>query len=482
MKKTYNLIILVPDQMRADYLGCYGKKEIRTPNIDALANEGVRFENAYCAAPLCGPSRCSFATSTYVSEHNHWNYWSTISPDVPNIVTSVKKQGYKTGMFGKNHLFTYSRLDEVWDDLNEICLGNYDGHPKYTHSFSSFTLEKDHPYNITEQLTTEGIDFIERNQESPFLLWINYQDPHPAYCCPAPYDSMYDPETISLTESQTAFDRNQQPVRNETFRIHSEMDQCTEDDLKRAVAHYMGQITYVDDNIGRIVKRVNELGIRDRTIILFFSDHGEFLGDYGMVHKNPTFYDCLSRIPVILSYVGKSWQGVSYPGLVEQVDLAPTLLELLNIPIPPTMVGKSLVEGLEKGDYSGKESILCEAGGGGPTCKEPIVGYRQTAPHEPTSLGPGAMIRYKHFKLSIYADDSGELYDLNKDPFELKNLYNKEGYEKLQAEMTTRLVKRILSVKVRDTNGWDYPEYPHDVRFEPLEYCGEVLKDIRKSK
>ena len=111
--ERYNLIVITPDQLRADYLGCYGHKTIGTKHIDALAERGVQFENMYCAAPLCGPSRCSFATSTYFSEHNHRNYWSTISPTVPNLVTSLKKAGYRTGMFGKNHLFTYSELPKI---------------------------------------------------------------------------------------------------------------------------------------------------------------------------------------------------------------------------------------------------------------------------------------------------------------------------------------------------------------------------------
>lgn len=482
MQKKYNLVIIVPDQLRKDYLGCYGHPTIRTPHIDSLARGGIKFDNLYCAAPLCGPSRCSFATSTYVGEHNRRNYWSTISPDVPNLVTALKKSGYRTGMFGKNHLFTYDRLGEVWDELDEICLGNYDGHPEYTHAFSSFTLEKDHPFNITERLTTEGMEFMEKNAESPFLLWINYQDPHPAYCCPEPYASMYRPEEVVLSDRVKAYNAEQQPLRNATFRIHSEMDQCTEEDLRRAISHYMGQVTYVDDNVGRLVAKIRELNLKEDTILLFFSDHGELLGDYGMTHKNPTFYECLTAIPAILVHPNGMWQNISYDGLVEEVDLTPTLLELLGIPIPPTMVGKSLVSSIERGRFEGKETILCEAGGGAPTCIEPIAGYRQTAPHAPTSFGPGAMIRWKKYKLSIYADDRGELYDLDTDPLELMNRYDDARYTSIRDEMTTMLLKRLLSVKIRDVGfDWNCPEYPHDVRFEPLEYCGTITEDIRAS-
>ncbi len=480
--KKMNLIIITPDQLRADYLGCYGNEVVQTPNIDALSNKGVQFNNMYCAAPLCGPSRCSFATSTYFSEHNHRNYWSTISPDVPNIVASLKKNGYRTGMFGKNHLFTYSRLNEIWDEIDEVCLGNYDGHPDYKHSYSAFTLSKDHEYNVTKRLTDEGIEFMGREDERPFFLWLNYQDPHPAFCCPPPYDTMYNPENINLSPRVKGYDSDNTPVRNEVFRVHSEMDSCTEADLKKAIAHYMGQITYVDDSVGRIMDSLRLSGKERDTVILFFSDHGELLGDYGMTHKNPTFYDCLSKIPTILVSPDGRWKETVFDGLTEEVDITPTVLELLGIPIPPTMVGQSFVAALDSGDFSGKENIICEAGGGCPTCKEAINGLVINAPFAPTSFGVGAMIREGNFKLSIYGDDKCELYNLATDPDELDNLYGLPEFNAIESSLTLKLLKRTLSVKVRDVGmEWNYPDYPYDVRFEPLENIGEALTDVRAS-
>lgn len=481
--EKYNLIIITPDQMRADYLGCYGHKSIGSRHIDALAEQGVRFDNMYCAAPLCGPSRCSFATSTYFSEHNHRNYWSTISPSVPNIVTSLKKAGYRTGMFGKNHLFTYSELPKLWDSLDEICLGNYDGHPDYKYSYSSFTLEENHPFNITGRLTDEALKFMEEKKGQPYFLWLNYQDPHPAFCCPKPYDTMFSPDEIELSPAVKEYDRNAQPVRNEVFRIHSQMNRCTDEDLKKAIAHYMGQIRYVDDSVGRIMASLRENGDEKKTVILFFSDHGELLGDYGMTHKNPTFYDCLSRIPAILVPPDSRWKNTVFGGLTEEVDLAPTLLELLGVEIPPTMVGRSWVKALDEKDYSGKETVLCEAGGACPTYQKPIPGCTMTAPFAPTSFGVGAMIRKGSYKLSIYGDDRCELYDLASDPHELHNLYQAKDFADVRNELTLLLLKRVMSVKVRDIGAldWNYPEYPYDVRFEPLENFGEVLRDVRAS-
>lgn len=474
----YNLLIITPDQLRYDFLGCYGHDSIGTQHIDRISNQGVRFENCYCAAPLCGPSRISFATSTYMGEHGHRNYWSTIEPKVPNLMTSLKNAGYRTGMFGKNHLFTYEKLPRVWDELDEICLGNYDDHPQYIHSFSAFTMEPDHRYNITERLTTETMEFMNKSSQ-PFLAWINYQDPHPAYTCPEPYAGLFNPDDIDLPYNYRNFDKNTQPIRNEIWRIHSEMELCSDDDMRRAVAMYMGQIRYVDDNVGRVLAMLDETGLAENTIVVFFSDHGEFIGHLGMTHKGPMFYDSLTRMAVLIRHPQKKWRGVCYDGLVEQVDLAPTLLEELGVDIPPTMVGRSLKADLDNGVYHGRETILCEAGGGAPTCKEPIPGHKIKAPHSPTSFGPGAMIRQGDWKLSVYSDDRGELYNIKDDPEEINNLYDNPTYRELQEKLTLKLLKRVLNVKVRNIGGhglvWPIDKYPIDVRFEPLQTGGSAV-------
>ncbi|MCP5433313.1 MAG: sulfatase-like hydrolase/transferase [Alphaproteobacteria bacterium] len=467
-----NLLIVCADQLRADFLGCYGHPTIGTRHIDALARASVRFANAYVASPSCGPSRISLATSTYVGEHGHRDYGSMISPDVPNLVTSLRSAGYRTAMFGKNHMFHYERLLEVWDELHEVTFGNYDFHPSYDHAWRAFSLEEGHTFNRSGALTEEAMAFMARAKDAPrpFLCWLNYQDPHPAFCAPPPYDTLFDPAEVALPASWSAPVVGGEPVRNAVWRAHSEMELCDEAEIRRSIAMYMGQIRYIDDCVGRLMACLEETGLAARTAVFFLSDHGEHVGYRRMTHKNPTFYEAMTRQPAILRLPGGA-RGEVFEGLVEEVDFAPTILGALDVEIPPSMVGKDWSGALDSPGGHGREDVLVECGVGAPTWETPIEGVSLWAPFSPTDFGPGAMLRYGDWKLSVYHDDACELFNLAEDPEELVNRFEDPDAAEIRNALMFRLAKRLLAVKVREVGAVQWPANAgiHDVRREPLE-------------
>jgi len=473
-----NVLILCPDQLRADYLSCYGHPSIGTANIDRLASEGVRLNRAYCSAPLCGPSRISLVTSTRMSEHGHRTYGSTIDYAVPNMVRSLKDAGYRTGMFGKNHMFNNDQLAEIWNELHHICAGNYDDHPKYKRSFDAFPMEPDYHLNLTGMLADETIDFIRRSGE-PFLAWVNWQDPHPAYTCPEPYFSMFDPAEVELPPMYREGGGRGKPRRLRNWQANCQASEATDDDIRRARAAYMGQVRYVDDSVGRILDALAETG-RDRdTLVVFLSDHGELLGDQGAWHKIGVFYECLTRIPVIVRHPEGIYKGV-FEGLVEEVDLAPTILEACGIPRPLSFVGESLHERLATAGLAfedGRETALVETGTLAPTWPGPF-GEPQKAPFPPNNFGPGAMITDGRFKLSIYYDDACELYDLETDPNELRNRFDDPALKDVRERLTLDLCRRIMGSGVRDIGAIPWPESYDDPREIPLETVAKRKNNV----
>lgn len=468
-----NLLILCPDQLRADYLSCYGHPTIATANIDRLASQGIRLNRAYCAAPLCGPSRISFVTSTRVSEHGHRTYGSTIDFAVPNLIGALKRAGYRTGMFGKNHCFNSDQLADIWDELDEICLGNYDNHPGYHRSFDAFPLEADHRYNITARLADETIDFI-RRADGPFVAWVNWQDPHPAYTCPEPYFSMFDRDSIEIPPMYREGGGTGKPRRLTNWQVNCQAAEATDSDIRQAIASYMGQVRYVDDSVGRVLDALEQAGRDKDTLVVFLADHGELLGNQGAWHKIGVFYECLTRIPVIIRHPEGAYRGV-YEGLVEEVDLAPTILEACGIDRPLSFVGESLHQRLIDGRLApehGRLTALVETGTQAPTWPGPF-GEPQKAPFAPNDFGPGAMITDGRYKLSVYYDDTCELYDLQADPQELHNRFDDPAFADAQGRLTLDLCRRLLGVGVRDIGQIGWPEIYDDPRHVPLEIAAK---------
>lgn len=436
-----NIVIVNPDQMRWDYASCYGHPFIETKNLDRLASMGTRFESAFSACPMCGPSRVSFVTGKYPIEHGVRQYGGTFDQAKPNALNILGSAGYVRGIWGKDHCFAGNVIGGVYDEGEDICIGIMGENPRYINAWDSAPLDIDSKWNLTKRLTDAGIDFVKRHARRgrPFFLTLNYQDPHPFFTCPEPYASLFDPNRYELPPNYRRGPTAGEIRRLTHWRIHSNEINMPERDLKRAMAVYSGQIRYVDDQVGRILDTLEELGIVNETIVLFWSDHGEFIGDFGVTHKIPAFYECLMRVPLVLwDPTGRVPRGV-HRDMVELMDGMATVLDLCGLAQPEGSHARSLAS-----RSAPRQEVYADAGMLMHQPAEPIPGLRIKGAMAPTPFGPGAMLRTRDWKICLYAEDLGELYDLRNDPYETTNLFDDPAVLPLRDELLARLARRML--------------------------------------
>lgn len=437
-----NIVIINPDQMRWDYASCYGHPFINTKHLDALAGMGTRFERAFVSAPTCGPSRASFLTGRYPCEHGVRNYGGDLPPDYPSYLKTLKQAGYVRGLFGKDHVF---RPDGVighnYDEGENICLGLMADHPAYVRAWDCAPLEETSEWNITKRLTDAGLEFIDRHAsgEAPFFVTINYQDPHPFFTCPEPWASLFQADQFTLPPNYRTEPAEGEIRRLTHWRIHSGETDMPEPELRQAMAMYCGQIRYVDDQVGRIMQRLRERSLLENTIVLFWSDHGEFIGDFGVTHKLPAFFECLIRVPMVLwDPTGKVPRGV-FPDMVEAMDIVATILDLCRVAQPRGSRARSLLK------YPApRQDVFAEAGLIVRQPAGPVPGLVLKGAQPPSSFGAGTMLRTERWKLCLYADDQGEMYDLLNDPHEAQNLYDDPASANVKTRLLTRLTRRLM--------------------------------------
>ncbi|MCD2181557.1 sulfatase family protein [Rhizobium sp. GN54] len=436
-----NIVIINPDQMRWDYASCYGHPFIGTKNLDRLARKGTRFEFAFTASPICGPSRTSFLTGQYPIEHGVRQYGGTYDQAKPNALRVLGDAGYVRGIWGKDHCFRGDVIGSLYDEGEDICIGIMDRHPEYIKAWDSASLAANSEWNLTKRLTDAGLDFIRRHAhgDQPFFLTLNYQDPHPFFACPEPYSSLFNASQFELSPNYRRQPTDGEIRRLTHWRIHSGETEMPIEELKRTMAIYAGQIRYVDDQVGRILDTLESLRILENTIVLFWSDHGEFIGDFGVTHKIPAFYECLIRVPLVLwDPTGRVPRGVN-SSLVELMDGMATVLDLCGLQQPRGSHALSLADSVAR-----RRDIYADAGMMVRQPQAPIAGLRIKGALPPTPFGPGVMLRTREWKLCLYAEDQGELFDLNADPYETQNRFNDPACVKVLTSMMQRLAQRSM--------------------------------------
>ncbi len=447
-----NILWYCTDQQRFDTIGALGNPHVKTPTIDALCNEGVAFTHAYCQSPICTPSRTSFLTGLYASRAHNTRNGNESFPNWPPIITKlISESGYECGLIGKFHLQsaghrTEPRIDDGFSTWQFSHAPRDDW--EEGHHYADWVRSKggdldalrEHEDRVPTELhqttwaTECALEFLQRSHENPWLLNINIYDPHPPFIPPRSYAEMFNPDEMPGPHFQESDLEIQRKLRAVDFQ--DEILPPEEHDAKKKQALYYAMIAQIDDQFARILQYLDERGQRENTVIIFTSDHGEALGDHGLMYKGCRFYEGLVRVPLIFSWPGH-FQSNRSDALVELLDMTSTIVELAGLTLPDYMQGKSLLPMLRgevetdhwrdfvRSEYFDALDVSFVGSG------------KEERPYEHGSYA--TMYRDRRYKLSVYHGyDLGELYDLENDPWEHHNLWDEPGIGDLKLELMHR--------------------------------------------
>lgn len=522
MKKP-NFLLITTDQQCADHVGCYGNPQIRTPVIDQLAKQGVRFERFYVASGVCMPNRASLMTGRLPSLHDTRCNGIPLSRSATTFVELLRAAGYHTGFVGKCHLQNMTDMPpempapvlpagtvapppELADAVkNRWHEGGYDNelltrwrddpdHKVQTpyYGFDDVSLTTMHgdlaeaeyarwlakevgdidkirgPKNaleddrysapqawrtrIPEELYPtawtgdRAIDFLEQaaEQDEPFFLHCSFADPHHPFTPPGKYWDMYDPDEIQLPESFYA-DHEQcfEPVRalhrqrkEGSARVSSTVGfAATEREAKESLALTYGMITMIDDTIGRVLARLESLGLAEDTVVIFTSDHGDFMGSHGLLLKSALHYQSLVRVPFIWTEPRgeqMSSRGATTHALGSTLDISATVLARAGLAPYYGIQGRDLTPVICGQQDAVRDTVLVEEDGHAPTfgLEHPVR---------------ARTVITDTYRLTIYDHQNWvELYDLRNDPHELDNLADKPEFAQVRQQMFEVLARELM--------------------------------------
>ncbi|MGB1250512.1 MAG: sulfatase-like hydrolase/transferase [Candidatus Promineifilaceae bacterium] len=536
-----NILFIMCDQLRWDYLSCYGHPHLHTPNIDKLAERGVRFDRAYVQSPICAPSRASYYTGRYMSSHGVSVNFAALRPDELGIGDYLAPLGVRTALVGKTHSFPdlegmkrlgidpKSKLGEHLDNIGfepylrddglhpedkraenveynrYLRSKGYEGvNPWQTHANGALDEEGkwvngwflnagtlpadiDDKHAETPYTTRRAIDFIEEAGDQPWCVHLSYIKPHWPYIAPEPYASMYGVDDfLPINRSEGELD-DAHPV----FKAYTQSQPSRgfqNMDARLAVLQaYMGLIKQIDDNVGEMMAFLKARGQLDNTVVVFTSDHGDYLGDHWMGEKS-FFHEEAVRVPMIIadpSPEADVTRGTVDTRFVEAIDLLPTFIELSGGEIPAhRLEGRSLLpllygQEVDWRTYAVSEVDFADRG------SRFILGL-------PDDRCNSVMIRTERWKYVGFDSFRPILFDLENDPQETNDLGSHPDYATIRAEMQTHLVQWLMRRKTRITltdnniqslvHGWNREKRGILIGFPDVEDLPEFLRDQYRSQ
>ena len=469
MTPSPNIVIIMVDEQKANSLPMYGNPIVQTPHLEALAASGVQFNHAYATSPICVPARVSLMTGRYPHTTGSRSNATLLQPGQRHLVEICRDHGYRTGLAGKNHCFQdddLALLDYRWEAGHQ---GPIDTHDEVAAAAKQWIADSGvgrrvwgadrnpHPPEAlgTALTTDHAIKFIEDSADQPFFLWYSIPDPHTPIQTASPYAEMYAPEDVPLPPHRDNEIETKPPAQQIDYRALAG-DTVTEDVMRKAIAMYYGMNTYIDDQVGRFLDRLESLSLRENTIVIYMSDHGDYMGEHRMIRKSKALYDCLCHIPLIVSWPGTITSTPPREEFVCIEDILPTLMDLLGWSIPLGAQGQSFAPLLTGGDYKAREAIFGEIGVAGTpyevdewtTFPEGPLTPDFTTVNKKGGRGLIKSIRTYDWKLVHYPGQPyGELYNLQDDPWELINLYGQPEYQAITNELQIKLLDWLINTE-----------------------------------
>lgn len=469
VKKKPNLLFIFTDQQRADSLGCYGNDIAITPNLNRLAAESLVFENAYVTQPTCTPSRASIMTGRFPHGNGCLKNNDRLPAAMPTIGEMVSED-YVRGYYGKWHLGDEVAAQhgfEDWVSIEDDYREHYSDPDllNYMSDYHHFLLENGQqpdrecegveifsrpkaaafPAELTKArfLGRKAVDFLNKHVDDPFILYVGFLEPHPPYI--SPLSDHYDPEALPVGPTfrkqpaeNAALVHRMRALHYMSAGVRDGEDMTKESGCRNIRAEYMGNVTLVDQAVGEILDTLEDLGLKENTLVIYTSDHGDLLGDHGAFAKF-VMYEESVRVPFMVRAPWLKHGSDFVEGRISQIDLVPTILDLLDEPIPNSLHGES------------KASVIS----GKRTLENNDVFIEWNGPNgRPGKLYPGGVplqewtkvrgpwrtvISADGWKLNLSRHDQCELYDLINDPHEQINLFDHSDQQERIADLTNRI-------------------------------------------
>jgi len=437
-KDRLNVLLIMSDQHNVRAMGCSGNPQVKTPHLDRLAAEGVRFSHATCQTGQCCPSRATLFTGRYA--HSHGCRWNGVTDPVHEVYFPeiFKAAGYATATIGKHHFFVpaerhgfdtcismpeYNRFCRSHRRLTWLGKGKWE---RYKISGPVGASAADNDHHPTGYWANEMIKWLGGVKDKPFCGVLSFFGPHTPICPSKPWAEMYDPDRMVLPGN---FDvqRDDWPMAMVQQRRQCQKQGMTVADHRRTTALYYGLTSQIDHNIGRVLTELDRLKLADRTLVIYTADHGELMGEHRCWTKTVSNYDATTRVPMILRLPGRIPAGKVRDELVGTMDIAPTILRIAGQKAPEKVQGNSMVPLLNGEKAEWRQTVFSEIGYPGKHHGRCVMArtHKHKYIHNPNLRVPGKPI--------------DELFDLAVDPWETTNRAGDPKY----ADVLARLKKEI---------------------------------------